>query len=182
MRILLVEDNQKLAGNIKQGLMQENFSVEVIEDGLDAEQKILMNRDNYDLLVLDRMLPGKEGLMVCKTIREKGVNTPVLMLTAIAETGDKVLGLNHGADDYLAKPFAFEELLARINSLLRRPKEIKSDIITFRDLELNKLSKTVKSKGKIINWYLMARRDWVTANCEAAPACCCPSSRWTLFD
>jgi DNA-binding response OmpR family regulator len=151
MKILLVEDNQKLAGNIKQGLIQENFSVEVIEDGLDAENNILMNRNNYDLIILDLMLPGKSGLAVCGDIRKKGIKIPILILTALDQVEDKVLGLNSGADDYLQKPFAFEELLARINALLRRPKELQNDILVCGDIQLDKLGKVAKFKNKIIS-------------------------------
>src|ERR1035437_1575168 len=106
MKILVVEDNKKLAENLKQGLMQEGYAVDIIEEGPAAERRILINRDEYDLVVLDRMLPGKDGILVCNTWRENGVDIPVLMLTALGTTDDKVVGLDAGADDYLAKPFA----------------------------------------------------------------------------
>ncbi|MEN9604374.1 MAG: hypothetical protein RJB39_59 [Candidatus Parcubacteria bacterium] len=148
MKILLVEDNIKLAKNIKQGLTQEGFAVDTEEDGLAAEKKILVNRDEYDLVILDRMLPGKDGLSVCLHWREQGVHVPVLMLTALSSTDDKVVGLDSGADDYLAKPFAFEELLARAHALLRRPKQTAPEVLTLKDISVNTTSHSVTLKGK----------------------------------
>src|ERR1035437_9416772 len=123
MKILLVEDNKKLGDNIKQGLIQEGYAVDVIIDGLVAEERILVNRDEYDLVILDRLLPSKDGVSVCLSWRNEGIIVPILMLTALSTVDDKVVGLDAGADDYLGKPFAFEELLARIHALLRRPKQ-----------------------------------------------------------
>jgi len=151
MKILVVEDNTKLAENIKQGLMQEGFAVDVIEEGLAAERRILINRDEYDLVILDRMLPGKDGVSICISWRENGVVVPVLMLTALNTTDDKVVGLDAGADDYLAKPFAFKELLARIHALFRRPKQISPLILTSGDISINTTSREVTFKNKIIS-------------------------------
>ena len=151
MKLLVVEDNKKLAENLRQGLMQEGYAVDLIEDGLSAERRILINRDEYDLVILDRMLPGKDGVSVCSSWREGGVVVPVLMLTALNTTDDKVVGLDAGADDYLAKPFAFKELLARIHALLRRPKQSFPDILTFKDININTTSRTVTYKNKIIS-------------------------------
>ena len=151
MKILVVEDNTKLAENLKQGLMQEGYAVDVIEDGLAAEKRILINRDEYDLVILDRMLPGKDGILICDSWRENGVIVPILMLTALSTTDDKVVGLDAGADDYLAKPFAFKELLARVHALLRRPKQSFPDIITRGDLSVNTTSREVKYKDKPIS-------------------------------
>lgn len=151
MKILVVEDNIKLAENIKQGLVQEGYAVDVINEGLVAERRILINRDEYDLVILDRMLPGKDGVSVCSFWRENGVVIPVLMLTALSTTDDKVIGLDAGADDYLAKPFAFKELLARIHALLRRPKETFPDILTSGDIKINSISRIVTLKGKPIS-------------------------------
>jgi DNA-binding response OmpR family regulator len=151
MKILVVEDNKKLAENLKQGLMQEGYAVDVIEDGLAAERRILINRDEYDLVVLDRMLPGKDGSSVCASWRENGVVLPVLMLTALNTTDDKVVGLDAGADDYLAKPFAFKELLARIHALLRRPKQTFPDILTLGNISVNTTSRIVTLKDKPIS-------------------------------
>ena len=151
MKILVVEDNAKLAENLKQGLMQEGYAVDVIGDGLVAEKRILFNRDEYDLVVLDRMLPGKDGILVCDSWRENGVVIPILMLTALNTTDDKVVGLDAGADDYLAKPFAFKELLARVHALLRRPKQSSPIILTFGNINMNTTSRTVTFKNKIIS-------------------------------
>ncbi len=137
MKLLIVEDHKRLAENIKQGLVQEGYAVDIIEDGLEAERHILINQNEYDLILLDRLLPGKDGVSICKTWRERGVTLPVLMLTALGSVDDKVSGLDSGADDYLAKPFAFEELLARINALLRRPKQSAADIIRLGDITVN---------------------------------------------
>ncbi len=151
MKILIVEDNKKLAENIKQGLVQEGYAADVIEEGTAAERRILINRDEYDLVILDRMLPGKDGVSVCMSWRENGVVVPVLMLTALTTTDDKVVGLDAGADDYLAKPFAFKELLARIHALLRRPKQTFPDILSDRDISINTTTRTVTIKDKPIS-------------------------------
>lgn len=150
MKILVVEDNIKLAENLKQGLMQEGYAVDVIEDGLSAEKRIMINRDEYDLVVLDRMLPGKDGVSVCTYWRENDVTIPVLMLTALNTTDDKVIGLDAGADDYLAKPFAFKELLARIHALLRRPKQSSPLILNSGNISINTTSRVVTYKNKPI--------------------------------
>jgi len=151
MKILVVEDNVKLAENLKQGLIQEGYAVDMIEDGLLAERRILINRDEYDLIILDRMLPGKDGVSVCVNWRENEVVIPILMLTALDTTDDKVRGLDAGADDYLAKPFAFKELLARVHALLRRPKKVSPVIISLKDIEINTTSRTVTYKNKNIS-------------------------------
>lgn len=151
MKILVVEDNTKLAENLKQGLMQEGYAVDVVEDGLVAEKRILVNRDEYDLVVLDRMLPGKDGVAVCNNWRENDVVVPVLMLTALDATDDKVAGLDAGADDYLAKPFAFKELLARIHALLRRPKKTSPIVLTSHNVSINTTSRMVTYKDKPIS-------------------------------
>jgi len=151
MKILVVEDNKKLAENLKQGLMQEGYAVDLIEEGLAAERRILVNRDEYDIVVLDRMLPGKDGVSICNTWRENGVTVPVLMLTALNTTDDKVVGLDAGADDYLAKPFAFKELLARIHALLRRPKQSAPLVLTLKDISINTISRVVTYKSKAVS-------------------------------
>jgi len=148
MKILVVEDNTKLAENLKQGLVQDGYSVDLIEDGSQAQDRISMNREEYDLVILDRMLPGKDGVSVCKYWRENGVVVPVLMLTALDTTDDKVDGLDAGADDYLAKPFAFKELLARIHALLRRPKQSFPDILSSGNININTTTREVTYKNK----------------------------------
>ena len=151
MKILVVEDNNKLAENLKQGLMQEGYAVDIIEDGEAAERRILVNRDEYDLVILDRMLPSKDGVAISHAWRESGVVIPILMLTALNTTDDKVVGLNAGADDYLAKPFAFKELTARIHALLRRPKQSFPDILTLGDISIDTTSRVVTQKNKPVS-------------------------------
>ena len=151
MKILVVEDNVKLAENLKQGLTQEGYAVDVINEGLSAERRILINRDEYDLVILDRMLPGKDGMSICKEWRQNEVVVPVLMLTALDTTDDKVVGLDAGADDYLAKPFAFKELLARIHALLRRPKKVSPIILSSGDININTTTRIVTYKNKPVS-------------------------------
>lgn len=118
MRILVVEDERKVASFIRKGLEEEAHAVDVATTGPDAE--FLAERSSYDLIVLDLMLPGKDGVEVCRALRTHRIRTPILMLTARDSLQDKVAGLDSGADDYLTKPFAFEEFLARVRALLRR--------------------------------------------------------------
>jgi len=120
MRILVIEDNQKLADSITRGLRQEGYAADYLIEGLEGEKRILMNQSDYDIVILDVGLPGKNGINICLSMREKGIMIPVLMLTARDTLEDKVLGLDSGADDYLVKPFAFEELLSRVRALSRR--------------------------------------------------------------
>ncbi|MFH0834645.1 MAG: response regulator transcription factor [Patescibacteria group bacterium] len=121
----MVEDNRNLAKSIERVLNQENFSVGSFWDGVEAEKFWLSNHRDIDLVILDIQLPGKNGFEICRTVRAKHISTPILMLTAKGELEDKVQGLRIGADDYIVKPFKFEELLARIHALLRRPREFK---------------------------------------------------------
>ena len=151
MKILIVEDSKKLAENLKQGLTQEGYAVDLIEDGVIAEDRILMNRDEYDLIVLDRMLPSKDGVSICNSWRDNGVIIPILMLTALSTTEDKVLGLDAGADDYLTKPFAFKELLARIHALLRRPKQSIPSVLMSGNININTTTRIVTYKNKSIS-------------------------------
>lgn len=148
MRVLVVEDERKIANALKRGLEQEAFAVDVSFDGDDGLAMAL--DEPYDIIVLDRMLPGVDGLSVCKKLREAGKQVPIIMLTAKDAIGDRVAGLNSGADDYLIKPFAFEELLARIRSLLRRPAQVISPMLTCGDLSLNVQTFEVIRDGKHI--------------------------------
>ncbi len=148
MKLLIIEDHKKLAENIKQGLSQEGYAVDILDDGLIAEKHVLVHQGEYDLIILDRLLPGKDGVSICKTWREKGMMLPVLMLTALGSVEDRVLGLDAGADDYLLKPFAFEELLARINALLRRPKQAAADILEAGDISVDLAKRSAFLKGK----------------------------------
>ncbi len=148
MRILVVEDEHKIASSLKKGLEQENLAVDLAFEGKDGLD--LAETEDYDLIILDRMLPGMDGIEICKFLRAEKIHTPILMLTAKGEIDDRVEGLNAGADDYLVKPFAFEELLARIRSLTRRPKVLLSTTLTVNDLSFNTTSFEVKRAGKLI--------------------------------
>jgi DNA-binding response OmpR family regulator len=143
MKILIVEDNEKLAAHIKAGLEHEGFAAECVHNGHDAEKKVLVRRDEYDLIILDVMLPQKNGLEVCASWREQKVHIPVLMLTARDATDDTVNGLNAGADDYLVKPFDFAELVARVRALLRRPSSVKRTILVAGSVTLDTVSHRV---------------------------------------
>ena len=144
MRIIVVEDAVKLALALKRGLEGEGYAVDTVHDGLTARKRILAREGQYDLLILDVMLPGLDGLTLCRDLRAKGVTVPVLVLTARDTTGDKVAGLDSGADDYLVKPFAFAELLARIRTLLRRPAQTLSTELRVGDLALDPATRTVR--------------------------------------
>ncbi|MCL4391761.1 response regulator transcription factor [Patescibacteria group bacterium] len=150
MKILIVEDNEKLARSLRIGLEQEGFAVDCLFDGLIAERRVLVNRDSYDTIVLDLMLPGKDGVAVCRAWRGEGITTPILMLTARDATGDKVSGLNAGADDYLAKPFSFDELVARVRALLRRPQGKPHMLLTAGNITLDPQTRRVHSSGREI--------------------------------
>jgi two-component system, OmpR family, response regulator len=155
MRLLIVEDDKKISDPLKRGLEQETFSVDQAFDGESALD--LISSETYDLVVLDLMLPKIDGIEVCKRIRSEKNPVPVLMLTAKSELEDKILGLNSGADDYLIKPFAFEELLARVHALLRRPKEFISSELICGDLTLNALNFSVYRENKEI---VLSKREF----------------------
>lgn len=148
MRILVVEDEPKIARAIKRGLEQETFAVDVCSDGDEGLRYAL--DEPYDVIILDRMLPSKDGVTVCKELRAAGNQTPVLFLTAKDKVADRVEGLNAGADDYLVKPFAFEELLARVRTLLRRPTQLVGQALTCDSLSLNPQTFEVSRAGKQI--------------------------------
>ena len=135
MRILVVEDDIKIAQTIKRGLELKGFAVDAVHDGETGLSYAV--DDDYDVVVLDRMLPGMDGVELCEKVREENVHTPILMLTARGTIGDKVEGLNSGADDYLVKPFSFEELNARIKALLRRPATHTGSVIKVDDLTMD---------------------------------------------
>lgn len=148
MKLLVIEDEKKIADSLKKGLEQEYFSVDVLYHG--EEGYDLASSEDYDAIILDVMLPGKSGFEISRELRDLGINTPILMLTARSETEDKIRGLSCGADDYLAKPFSFEELLARIRALLRRPPIIKDSIMTYGNILINRDKHEVKIDGKSI--------------------------------
>ena len=149
MRILVVEDEHKIANSIKRGLEQEGYAVDVAYDGEGGFD--MASSENYGVILLDLMLPKMDGMAICKKLREEENHTPILVLTARGEVSDKVEGLNSGADDYLVKPFAFAELVARIKALARRPKEDLGTVLTSGDLTLDTVDFSVKREGREIN-------------------------------
>jgi DNA-binding response OmpR family regulator len=149
MRILVVEDERKVASFIRQGLEEEGHAVEVAGDGA-AALDLLLAPPAYDLVVLDVMLPKRDGLDVLRTMRARGSTTPVLVLTARDAVSDKVAGLDLGADDYLTKPFAFEELLARVRALLRRGTDQRAAVLRLADLTLDPVTRQAARAGRRI--------------------------------
>jgi len=171
MKILLIEDEEKLARAIKRGLEQETFAVDIEFDsdsGLAAAEA-----GSYDLYIFDRMLPGElDGIGIVRKLREQHIASPVLFLTAKDTVDDRVTGLNAGADDYLVKPFAFEELLARIHALLRRPSNEPSSVLSYSDLTLEPHTRVVSRNNKPIDLtakefalleYLIRHKDTVVS-------------------
>jgi DNA-binding response OmpR family regulator len=149
MKILIIEDDKSILSMLKRGLEEENFVIDTAENGEDGEYLATTNR--YDIIILDWMLPEKSGIEVLKNLREKEIFTPVLMLTAKDTTENKVEGLNNGADDYLPKPFSFDELIARLNAIYRRTVLKGSDKIVIDNIEIDFDAKIVKKDGKIID-------------------------------
>jgi DNA-binding response OmpR family regulator len=157
MKILVVEDEHRIASAIRTGLEEENYVVDISHDGDDGYG--MANTQEYDLLVLDRMLPGdKDGIDIARQLRAENNHTPILILTARGETSDKVDGLEAGADDYLTKPFAFEELLARVRALLRRPKQARDEILTTKSLSMDTINLTVTRYKKQI---LLSKKEFM---------------------
>jgi len=148
MRILVVEDEHRIANTIKKGLEQERYAVDTAYTGNDGFD--LASTEDYDLIILDLMLPEMDGLEICRELRKKQIHTPILILTAKGQTQDKVAGLDLGADDYLTKPFSFEELLARIRALARRPRKSLDSILKVEDLQLDTHTFEVKRSDKQI--------------------------------
>ena len=148
MRILVVDDDRRLCSVIKRGLLEETYAVDVAYDGEEGEYMGEVNP--YDLIILDIMMPKKDGIEMCKELRSKRINTPILMLTAKDAVEDRVRGLDAGADDYMVKPFSFNELLARVRALLRREAITKSPEIKLGDLVLNTLTREVRRGDRTI--------------------------------
>ncbi len=148
MRILVVEDEHRIARAIKEGLEQETYAVDVEFDGTSGYGAA--SAESYDLIILDVMMPGMDGFEVCKKLRTEGNHTPIIMLTAKDQTRDIVKGLDTGADDYLPKPFSFEVLLARVRALLRRPVQSLGESLQVGDLTLDTTAKQVSRAGKPI--------------------------------
>lgn len=150
MRILLVEDEPKIGQALKKGLQQEQYAVDLVADGREGLAMALT--EPYDLLILDRMLPGiSDGLSICQEVRRKGLQMPILMLTAKTQVNDRVAGLEGGADDYLAKPFAFEELVARIRALLRRPERRLESVLSVGNVTLDPAAFNVEREGRAVS-------------------------------
>lgn len=174
MRILLVEDEPKVASFIKKGLEEQAYEVDQAYDGFYGKKLALDN--DYDLIILDVILPKMNGMEVCREIRQVKPSVGILMLTALGSTDDKILGLDSGADDYLVKPFVFQELLARIRALTRRAYDAPAnEILRLADLELNLTKKTVARSGTPINLtarefallhYLMRNRERVVSRVD----------------
>ena len=148
MRILVIEDERRLANVIKKGLIEDGFAVDLAYDGEDGQ--FMAESEPYDLIVLDLMLPKIDGLTICKNLRKKNLKTPILILTAKTTLEDKVAGLDSGADDYLTKPFSFLELRSRIHALIRRSREHPSPILKIADLIVDPLKHiATRNKNKI---------------------------------
>jgi len=149
MRVLIVEDEHKIARALAKALEQETYAVDVAYDG--DEGHAMATTEPYDVAIIDRMLPGEyDGIGIVKAMREAKVHTPVLFLSALDTINERTAGLDAGADDYLVKPFALEELLARVRALLRRPTEQQSDVLSAGDLTLDTVTYTVQRAGKTI--------------------------------
>jgi DNA-binding response OmpR family regulator len=149
MLILVVEDNPKVAQTIAQALEEQGHQAEVVHRGFEGEAKAASG--DYAAIVLDLMLPDRDGVEVCRNLRRRGIKTPILMLTALSETSDKVKGLDAGADDYLAKPFEFDELLARLRAVLRRGEATEATVLTFEDIEMDLVKRTIRRAGKTVS-------------------------------
>lgn len=148
MKVLVVEDEPLMAGFIARGLQGNGYAVEIASDG--AQAIAAADDANFDLVILDLRLPVKDGLTVCRELRSKSFRSPILMLTALDSIEDVVTGLNSGADDYLAKPFDFDVLLARVRALLRRDRQLHDDVLRVADLSLNTVDHTARRGDRII--------------------------------
>ncbi|MFO0859104.1 MAG: response regulator transcription factor [Phycisphaerales bacterium] len=153
MRVLVIEDNPKMARGITSGLQEAGFTTELSESGTEGED--IAAADTFDAIVLDLMLPDRDGIEICRNLRRRKVATPILMLTALDATDSKVQGLDSGADDYLTKPFKFEELVARMRALLRRGQATEGKTLRCDDLELDLYSRRATRAGQ--HWDLAAR-------------------------
>lgn len=148
MHLLIVEDEERLAKALKKGLSLKGFAVDWLSDSEKARTRILLYKNEYDLIILDLMLPGIDGAEITESVRKANVTTPIIILTARNETEHKIDLLNKGADDYIVKPFSFEELLARINSVLRRPQNVQAAILRVGPLEMDTAARVVRRDGK----------------------------------
>lgn len=151
MRILIIEDEEQLARALKKGLEKSGYAADYVLDGETGQRRIEMYSKEYDLVILDLLLPQKSGFEVCEAVRARGITLPILILTARDMTEDKITALDKGADDYLQKPFSFEELLARVRALLRRPKQALPTRLSVGDLELDEATRKVRRGGREVN-------------------------------
>jgi len=149
MRFLIIEDNERLAELVQKGLEEQGYAVDVTHSGRQGEE--LAANGPYDLIILDLMLPDHDGVQLCRELRRRGIPTPVLMLTALTGTDEKVAGLEAGADDYLTKPFDLEELIARVRALLRRSQSSEGVTLKFAGIEMDLVARTVSRDGKPIS-------------------------------
>ncbi len=172
MRILIIEDEEKLVKSLKRALEGEGYAVDYKLDGIEGERHMALNYRDYDILLLDIMLPGKDGIAVCDSLRRQSIMTPIIMLTAKDATEDKVFGLDCGADDYLVKPFSFTELLSRIRALARRPRPAIPPVLEAGSLSLNpatqeahcgkmKLDLTLK-EFRLLEFFMVRANDAVS--------------------
>lgn len=150
MRVLIVEDEQKLAETLKKGLELKGFTVDYLQDAEKARTRVKLYREEYDVILLDLMMPGVDGATICKEAREEGVTTPIIMLTARDETDMKVQLLNLGADDYIVKPYSIDEVVARMQAVMRRPEVALPTKLSVRDIELDPATHTVTKNGELI--------------------------------
>ncbi len=149
MRVLVIEDDREAASYMLKGLGESGYVVDHAADG--REGLFLATERSYDVMIVDRMLPGLDGLTIVETLRRQGIDTPVLILSALGRVDDRVKGLKAGGDDYLTKPYAFAELLARLEALLRRPGQVAADTtLRLADLEMDLLARTVQRGGKTV--------------------------------
>ncbi len=175
MQVLIVEDNLKMTELLRRGLAEHGYSADIATTASEGEDAAYAN--TYDAIVLDRMLPDKDGLDLCRELRRRGIKVPILMLSGLASVEDRVAGLNAGADDYLAKPFAFDELIARIRALLRRGEAGETSKLTYADVELDLLKRAVSRAGQPVRLrnkeyelleFFMRRPDCVLARTTIA--------------
>lgn len=147
MRLLLVDDEERFTAILAEGLRRKGYAVDTVNDGVKAYTRISLHRNDYDLVILDLMLPGMSGLDICRQLRAEGITIPILILTGRSEEEQKVELLMSGADDYLVKPFSFEELAARVQAILRRPVESIPTVLRVLDIELDPSERTVNRDG-----------------------------------
>jgi len=160
MKLLIVEDDTRIAETLTTGLAEEKFLVELAEDGERGEYLAAIN--HYDVIILDLLLPLRSGMEVCRNLRDQGINTPILMLTAMDATSEKIAGLNSGADDYLTKPFVFEELLARVRALLRRGPAVRDANLQCEQVSVDTIGHVVTVAGKQVE---LTGREYMLLEC-----------------